>query len=89
MGAQGTAIVDFGATPEFEGSIAVTGQGAIVAGSHVEAFLMQESVTPEYDMAAHLLTLSCGSVVAGTGFTIYVHSDTFATGTLTIRWVWA
>lgn len=88
MGAQGTATIDFGSTPTFEGAIAVTGQSGIVSGSHVEAFIMQDAITPEYDMAAHLLTVSCGNIAAGTGFTIYCSSRIYATGTLPIRWVW-
>lgn len=88
MGAQGTAVLDFGSTPTFEGSIAVTGQASITGTSHCEAFWMQEALTAEYDMASVLVSLSCGSVVAGTGFTIYANSKTYATGTITVRWVW-
>ena len=88
MGAQGTATLNMGSTPTFEGSVVVTGQAGIVSGSHCEAFIMQEAITPEYDMASRLLTVSCGSVSAGTGFTIYCNSATYATGTISIRWVW-
>ena len=88
MGSQWSATLNFGATPTFEGSIAVTGQAAIIAGSHAEAFLMQESITAEYDMAMRLLEFSCGSVVAGTGFTIYCNSKSYATGSISVRWVW-
>lgn len=88
MGAQGTATIDFGSTPTFEGTVTVTGQAGIVAGSHAEPFIMREDATEMYDMAPILLDVTCGSVVAGTGFTIYCSSKTYATGTILVRWVW-
>jgi hypothetical protein len=88
MGAQGTATLDFGSSPTSEGSVAVTGQSGIVAGSHAEAFLMREDATEQYDMGPVLLRFACGSVIAGTGFTIYAHSLFPATGPISVRWVW-
>ena len=88
MGSQGTATLNFGATPTFEGSIDVTGQGTILAGSHCEAFWMNETIGEEYDMAKELVSLNCGNVIGGTGFTIYANSKTYATGSISVRWVW-
>lgn len=74
MGATGTAILDFGALPGTQdASVAITGQTAIVSGSLVGAW-----VRP-VDTADHLadehwvegLRIHAGSIVAGTGFTIY------------------
>lgn len=74
MGAQGTAIVDFGAFPgKSDASVAVTGQASIVAGSLVEAWLRLEA-TSDHSADEHLLEtikVSAGNIVAATGFTIY------------------
>jgi hypothetical protein len=74
MGASGTATIDFGAFPGCsDAHVDVTGQGAIVAGSLVEAWLRPA------DTADHLadehwvetIRVVAGSIIAGTGFTIY------------------
>lgn len=93
MGAQGTATLDFGATPTDEATIAVTGQTGIVSGSHAEAFFMRESTgdngVEEHEAMAIYCPLTVGSIVAGTGFTIYATMLAgFATGQFTVRWVW-
>jgi hypothetical protein len=93
MGAQGTATLDFGATPAEEASVAVTGQAAIVAGSHVEAFFMQETSadngTDEHAEAAALCPLVVSDIVAGTGFTIRAHPlAMLGIGQFSVRWVW-
>ena len=77
MGATGTATLDFGAYPgKPDASIAVTGQAAIGAGSRVEAWIDTGTATAahstdEHIMAAVLLDVTYGKIVAGTGFTIY------------------
>lgn len=91
--ASGTAVLDFGATPAEEASIAVTGQAGILAGSHVEAFFMRESTgdngVDEHVEAAALCPLVCGNIVAGTGFTIYAHPiAALGLGTFNVRWAW-
>lgn len=93
MAVQGTAVLDFTSTPADEASVVVTGQTGIVSGSHVEAFFMRESTgdngVDEHEMAAALCRLVCGSIVAGTGFTIYANSiGDAAIGTFNVRWVW-
>ena len=78
MGAQGNTSIDFGAFPgTTDASLAVTGQGAIVGGSLVEAWLFPA------DTADHLadehfvetIKIMAGNVVAGVGFTIYARND--------------
>jgi len=93
MGAQGTATLNFGATPIDEATIAVTGQAGIIAGSHVEAFFMRETATgngvEEHEAMAIYCPLTVGSIIAGTGFTIYATMLAgFATGQFAVRWVW-
>ena len=93
MGAKGTATLDFGAGPAITASVVVTGQTDILADSKVEAFLM-ESTTADNAQVDHKLlalfgSLVCGSIVAGTGFTITATLwQGFATGQFTINWVW-
>jgi len=93
MGAQGSAVLDFGATPTDEAAVVVTGQAGIVAGSHVEAFFMRESTgdnnEEEHEGMAIYCPLTVGTIVAGTGFTIYATMLAgYATGTFDVRWVW-
>jgi len=90
----GAAVIDFGSTPSDEASVVVTGQAAIVAGSHVEAFFMQESTADngvdEHAEAAALCPLVCGDIVAGVGFTIRAHPlAMLGLGTFDLRWAWA
>ena len=93
MGAKGTAVLDFGATPADQASVVVTGQAGIAAGSDVEAYFMRETTSDngvdEHEEAAALCPLVCGDIVAGTGFTIYAHPlAMLGTGTFNVRWVW-
>lgn len=93
MGAQGTATIDFGATPVDEATVVITGQTGIVAGSHAEAFFMKDSTadngTDEHEEAAALCPLVCESIVAGTGFTIRAMPiAALGTGQFSVRWVW-
>jgi hypothetical protein len=90
----GTAVLDFGATPAESASVAVIGQAGIVAGSHVEAFFMRESTADngvdEHEEAAAMCPLVCGSIIAGTGFTIIAHPiGALGTGAFNVRWVWS
>lgn len=93
MGAQGNATLNFGSTPTEETSVAVTGQAGILAGSHVEAFFMRETAADngvdEHEEAAALCPLVCGSIVAGTGFTIFAMPiAALGVGQFSVRWVW-
>lgn len=92
---QGTATMDFGAFPgSNEASIVVTGQDSIGLGSKAESFVMADDTTTDHTASDHryfaaLVGLSCGTPVAGTGFTIYARSTEKLQGTFALRWVWA
>lgn len=93
MGASGTATLNFGAYPgATDASVAVTGQGSIVSGSLVEAWLRMEA-TADHSADEHWveeIEVRAGNIVAATGFTIYgiSRSKTRLDGTWTIGWVW-
>lgn len=99
MSANGTATLDFGALPgKNNTSLAVTGQTAIASGSVVGAWI-QPTATADHNADEHLvegLNVYAGSIVAGTGFTIYVTHDHgtspavdhFAWGRFTVAWAW-
>lgn len=92
MGAQGEAIVDFGAFPgKSDTTVAVTGQASIVADSLVEAWVRLEA-TADHSADEHFsedLYVFAGLIVAATGFTIYVRcGNSLARGQYTIAWVW-
>jgi hypothetical protein len=94
MGAQGTATINFGAFPgATDTSVAVTGQTSILAGSLVEAWILP-ATTADHTADEHMvesLTIIAGSIVAGTGFTIFANiSDGVATlyGQWNVAWCW-
>ena len=75
-------------------SVAVTGQTGILSTSFCEAFFMSESTsdntTDDHEQAAAFCRLVCGSIIAGTGFTIVAHPTAGQMiGTFNVRWVWA
>jgi len=90
--ASGTATLTFGSAPGTNFvTVVVTGQASIGVNSHVEAFLMG-STTATHNAIEHMIVpirLSCGDIVAATGFTIYASTDFRLTGTFTVHWVWA
>lgn len=90
--ATGTAVLNFGSAPGTNYvTTVVTGQAAIGTSSHVEAFLMADT-TATHNEVEHLLAgikLTCGGIVAATGFTIYAFTDQRLTGTFNVHWVWA
>jgi hypothetical protein len=91
MGASGTATINFGSGGH-SASVDVTGQGSIVSGSAAEAWLMAETSADhnaeEHALVGALAQLSCGNIVASTGFTIYGRSTITLSGQFTVRWVW-
>lgn len=90
MGAQGTAIINFGAR-ETQASVTVTGQTSIASGSLVEGWLAVEAVgnTTTDDCILEPIQIRAGAVVAGTGFTLYATClSGFAHGQYKINWVW-
>lgn len=94
--ATGTAVLDFGAFPGTDkASVAVTGQGAILAGSLVEAWVRPEATAvhseDEHAMLAAFVavTVPQSTLIAGTGFTIVgVCHDGFLHGTINVDWAW-
>jgi hypothetical protein len=91
VSATGTATVDFG-TGKLDTSVAVTGQGSIVGGSLVEAWLSGVSTSNNLTDAAFAepINVFAGDIIAGTGFTIFAMCRTGrAFGQYTVNWVWA
>ena len=92
---QGTATIDFGAHPGLnETSIAVTGQTTISATSKVECYFMADDTTSNHTAADHkyapeFFSVTAGTPIAATGFTIYGRSQHKMTGQWSIRWVWS
>jgi hypothetical protein len=90
----GTATISFGAFPGAnEASVAVTGQTAILGTSKVDAFIMADDTTADHTASDHryadaLIGLTCGSLIAGTGFTIRATSLEKLQGTFAVRWRW-
>lgn len=87
----GTDTLDFGAAPGGNAaSTAITGQAGIVSGSKCRAWL--EYVTgSDHNAEEHALvpmTLTCGTIVAGTGFTVFGRSEWRLTGKWNFRWEW-
>lgn len=91
MSGTGTATLTFGSIPGTNlVTTTVTGQAGILTNSHIEAFLMGDS-TATHNVYEHNIvpfTLTCGNIVAGTGFDIVASSDLRLTGTFTCHWVW-
>jgi hypothetical protein len=93
----GTATLTFGtaASLSIDTSIAVTGQATISGTSKCEAYFMDDATSDhsadEHILAASMMDLVCGSVVAGTGFTIFANAreKQGLVGSWTVRWVWA
>jgi len=94
-GGTGTATIDFGAHPgSNEASVTVTGETEIGAASKAEAFFMGSDTSADHTASDHryapcFIELTCGAVVAGTGFTIYGRSLEKMTGEWSVRYVWA
>jgi len=93
MATQGVTTIDFGATGSDYLATVVTGQASISGTSDVEAYFMADSTTDNdedaHNIAAQLVGLTAGSIVAGTGFTIYATcEDEIACGTFKVRWVY-
>lgn len=92
---QGTATLNFGAAPgSNEASIAVTGLTTISATSKVEAYFMADSTTADKTASDHryapcFIELTCGTLVAGTGFTIFGRSLERMQGSFLVNWVFA
>lgn len=102
MGAQGTATLNFGAFaaggspfahPNTEASAVVTGQGGILAGSLVEAWISPPATaSADHSIDEHRIEniqVRAGDITAGAGFTIYGECLLGGTyGAFTVNWVW-
>lgn len=90
---KGTTTVNFGAFPgATDTSVPVTGQAGIVAGSLVEAWVRMEA-TADHSADEHMVDppeIIAGTIVAGTGFTIYALTKNALRhhGEYTVAWVW-
>lgn len=90
----GTTTIDFGAAPGAnEASIAVTGISGIGGSAKVSAFIMSDDTSSDHTANDHkyfssLASLTCGTVSAGVGFTIYARSIHKLTGQWSVRYVW-
>lgn len=95
MGAQGTAVINFGSFPgSTSASIAVTGQAGIIAGSLAEAWIHPSGGTADHSEDEHIIEsikVMAATIVAATGFTIYGEATipgSRLTGQWNIAWVW-
>jgi len=73
----GTGSIDFGAFPgKSDATLVITGQSGILAGSIVKAWLYP-ATTADHSVDEHTvetIQVSAGTIVAGTGFTIYARN---------------
>jgi hypothetical protein len=93
VGAQGTATLDFGATPTEDASVVVTGQAGVLSGSLVEAWFMRsttaDNTADDHEAMSIYCPLVCGDIVVGTGFTIRANMYAgLAIGQFTVCWAW-
>lgn len=87
----GTATLSFGAQPGTQRIVStVTGQAGILSGSRVKAYLMGSTTADhnEYEHSMVPMYITCGNIVAGTGFDIVAVSDWSLTGDFTANWEW-
>lgn len=101
MPGSGSTVLDFGTHPgSDEAEVVVTGQAAITATSLVEAQVRIAPTTGAADSSdnhsldEHLvenLRVRAGSIVAGTGFTVYglTEGPCRLKGRWNVDWVWA
>lgn len=87
----GAVVIDFGAYPgSNEASVVVTGQSGITALSKVDAFFVAVATADhsinDHTYAPLFIYLTAGSLVAGTGFTIYARSPEKMSGTYNLNW---
>jgi len=91
--ALGSTSLDFGAVTPGRGdaTATVTGQGAILVDSKVEAMIrVADSADHSADEhGVETISIACGNIVAGVGFTVYAQiREGFASGVFNIDWVW-
>jgi len=90
----GTAIVDFGATPDDEAMLDVTGLGNMTTTANVFCYIDGDDTTTDNNADMHnslgcISTCMATNRVAATGFTLMVHVlQGFATGTFKIHYTY-
>jgi hypothetical protein len=76
-GASAITTIDFGAFPgASDASVTITGQTGILVGSIIQAWLVAQP-TADHTADEHrveTISVTCGNIVAGTGFTIYAQN---------------
>jgi hypothetical protein len=95
--ASGTGFVEinFGSHPgSNEASVAVVGQTGITSDAFIEAWIMADDSTTDHTPSDHkylpiFLSLTGGTIVVDSGFTIYGRSPEKLTGAFKVRWVWS
>ena len=88
----GEATIDFGSAPGTNVvSVAVTGQTTITTDATIYAFMASDSTASHNEIEHQFvpIKLTCGNIVAGTGFTIYAVTDLRLSGTFNVRWTWS
>jgi hypothetical protein len=93
VASSGSTTVDFGAFPgATDTSKAITGQAGILAGSLVEAWMLPAD-TADHKADEHWveeIQVHAGTIVAGTGFTIYARTRNLRLhGLWNVGWVWS
>lgn len=91
-GDKGTATVSFGAGAGADrAQVTVTGQTGLIAGDHVEAWVMRDA-TSDHSADEHELLARDSRVLtevsASGSLTITVVCESTWTGDFTVRWVW-
>lgn len=91
---QGTATLNFGAAPGSNEASVVVADVGVSATSKAEAYVMADDTSSNHSASDHRyvgcwLSVTCGTPVAATGFTIYGRSLEQLTGAWTLRYVWA
>jgi hypothetical protein len=92
MAGTGIATLDFGAgSNEAQVTVLVP---LITATSKAESWVMGDDTSTDHTASDHryfpvFASLTCGTPVDSTGFTIYARSIHKLTGTWTVRYVWA
>jgi hypothetical protein len=86
-------VLDFGYHPGTnEASLVITGQTAILGTSHVEAWIQNEPnatlSAADQGWASQSISLTCGNIVPGVGFTIYGRCLDNMQGKFKVRWFW-
>jgi len=94
-GSRGTGQIDFGATNAQETTLVITGQAGILAGSTVSAWIVPTATT-DHSVDEHLVDpprVFAGTIVPGTGFTIYANAynnpGSESYGKWSVAWMWS